>query len=184
MVGLIGEGKKHMTLNFKNEGDLIYLLGESKNDIGCSHYLAHYKKVSQSPAPYFNLNEEHALHQSVLAAINGKLIESAHDVSEGGLMVCLLESALSGNFGMQIESTRAGALRKDAFLFGEAQGRVVVSVNPKNKAAFESLMTQNKMSFECLGTVVKGDISVNGMAFGSIETYKNIHENSLEAQLS
>ncbi len=183
MVGLLGSGKKHMTLNFKNEGDSIYLLGENKNDIASSHYLAHYKKVNLSPAPYFNLDEEHILHKAVLAAINGGLIQSAHDISEGGLLTCLLESAFPNQLGFTIDSEKGKAMRRDAFLFGEAQGRVVVSVAKGAEAAFEAAM-QSLIAFEKIGTVANNTVSVNGIEFGAINTYLHTFENSLEEQLS
>lgn len=183
MVGLLGSGKKHMTLNFKNEGDSIYLLGENKNDIACSHYLAHYKKVNLSPAPYFNLDEEHNLHKAVLASINSGLIQSAHDISEGGLLTCLLESAFPNQLGFSIDSEKGKAMRRDAFLFGEAQGRVVVSVAKGAEAAFEEAM-QSLVPFEKIGTVEKNNVTVNGIAFGAINSYLHTFENSLEEQLS
>jgi len=182
MVGLITGGKKHMTMDFKQEGDSIYLLGDSKNDLGCSHYLSHFKKIAQSPAPYFNLEEEHQLHKTVLKAINSGLIQSAHDVSEGGLLTCLLESAMPNNFAFVVYSINAQSLRTDAFLFGEAQGRIVVSVAPQNEVAFEALV--QTIPFEKLGKVTKGDILVNQHSFGSLDSYKNIFENSLEEKLS
>jgi phosphoribosylformylglycinamidine synthase II len=182
MVGLLGSGKKHMTLNFKQAGDIIYQIGLSKNDLGCSHYLSHFKQVAQSPAPYFNLDEEHQLHQSVLKLINAGLIQSAHDVSEGGLLTCLLESAMPSNLSFEVAKT--SELRTDAFLFGEAQGRVVVSVSPSNQAAFEALLNGLNQGFEKLGTVSTGEVKVDGFSFGSLDNYKSIFENSLEEQLS
>lgn len=182
MVGLLGSGKKHMTLNFKQAGDIIYQIGLSKNDLGCSHYLSHFKQVAQSPAPYFNLDEEHQLHQSVLKLINAGLIQSAHDVSEGGLLTCLLESAMPSNLSFEVAKT--SELRTDAFLFGEAQGRVVVSVSPSNQAAFEALLSGLNQGFEKLGAVSTGEVKVDGFSFGSLDNYKSIFENSLEEQLS
>ncbi len=182
MVGLLGSGKKHMTLNFKQAGDIIYQIGLSKNDLGCSHYLSHFKQVAQSPAPYFNLDEEHQLHQSVLKLINAGLIQSAHDVSEGGLLTCLLESAMPSNLSFEVAKT--SELRTDAFLFGEAQGRVVVSVSPSNQAAFETLLSGLNQGFEKLGTVSTAEVKVDGFSFGSLDNYKSIFENSLEEQLS
>jgi phosphoribosylformylglycinamidine synthase len=171
-----------MTLNFKQAGDIIYQIGLSKNDLGCSHYLSHFKQVAQSPAPYFNLDEEHQLHQSVLKLINTGLIQSAHDVSEGGLLTCLLESAMPSNLSFEV--AKNSELRTDAFLFGEAQGRVVVSVSPSNQAAFETLLNGLNQGYEKLGTVSKGEVKVDGFSFGSLDNYKSIFENSLEEQLS
>ncbi|MDP1728199.1 MAG: phosphoribosylformylglycinamidine synthase subunit PurL [Bacteroidota bacterium] len=182
MVGIIEGRKKHMTLDFKNEGDLIYMLGISKNDIACSHYLAHYKKVAMSPAPYFNLEEEHKLHQDLLSLIHADLVQSAHDVSEGGLMIALMESAMAGNLGFSIITRND--IRLDSALFGEAQGRIVVSVNPVFCTAFEALVRESSIVCEILGKVTAGTIDVNGHEFGSLKNFSNTYDTALENYLS
>lgn len=183
MVGLIEGNKKHMTMDFKNAGDVIYMLGNSKNDIGSSHYLAHYYKVQYSPAPYFNLDEEYQLHKALLGLINGNHIESAHDCSEGGLFITLLESAMNKNLNFEIRNPKS-EIRNDAFLFGEAQGRVVISVKADNSPQVESFLNNLNMPFEKLGTVTENIIQVNGVEFGSVMDYKNIYETSLENKLA
>ncbi len=182
MVGLLPKGSKHMTLNFKQAGDVIVMLGQTKDDLGCSHYLAHYLKVAQSPAPWFDLDQEYNMQQAVLKLIGGGLIQSAHDVSEGGLMTCLLESAFVGNLGFEISQTANS--RCDAFLFGEAQGRVVVSVNPVQLADVESLLHRLNLSYEKLGTVTANGINVNGVDFGQVSEYSEIYNNSLGHKLA
>jgi phosphoribosylformylglycinamidine synthase len=183
MVGLIGDNKKHMTMDFKNAGDVIYMLGNSKNDIGSSHYLAHYHKVQYSPAPYFNLDEEHQLHKALLGLINGNHIESAHDVSEGGLFITLLESAMNRNLSFNIQHSTSN-IRLDSFLFGEAQGRVVVSVKANNCAQVEGYLNGLNMPFEKLGTVTENTIQVNGVDFGTTADFANIYNNSLAEKLA
>ncbi len=182
MVGLLPKGSKHMTLNFKQAGDVIVMLGQTQNDLGCSHYLAHYLKVAQSPAPWFDLDQEYNMQQAVLKLIGGGLIQSAHDVSEGGLMTCLLESAFVGNLGFEISQTANS--RCDAFLFGEAQGRVVVSVKAEKLADVESLLLSLNVSFEKLGKVSTEGIKVNGVDFGNTVDFANIYQNSLADSLA
>jgi phosphoribosylformylglycinamidine synthase len=182
MVGLLPKGSKHMTLNFKQAGDVIVMLGETQNDLGCSHYLAHHLKVAQSPAPWFDLDQEYNMQQAVLKLIGAGLIQSAHDVSEGGLMTCLLESSFTNNLGFEINQTPGS--RVDAFLFGEAQGRVVISVNASQLAAVESLLHSLNTSFEKLGTVSTNGIKVNGADFGSTVDFANIYQNSLADSLA
>jgi len=182
MVGLLPKGSKHMTLNFKQAGDALVMLGQTQNDLGCSHYLAHYLKVAQSPAPWFDLDQEYNMQQAVLKLIGGGLIQSAHDVSEGGLMTCLLEAAFDGNFGFDIQQTTVSRL--DAFLFGEAQGRVVVSVKAEKLAEVEKLLHSLNTSFENLGTVTANGIKVNGADFGNTGDFANIYQNSLADYLA
>ena len=179
MVGLITGNKKHMTLDFKSEGDVIYMIGESRNDISSSQYLVSQHGVQLSPAPHFNLDEEYNIQKAVQKLIEQNIILSAHDVSEGGLFISLLESAMVRNLGFEIGSRKL-EVRNDAFLFGEAQSRVVVSVNSSQIIAVENLMNKLNVKFEKLGTVTKGIIKVNDVDFGSVNEYKNLHETSLE----
>jgi phosphoribosylformylglycinamidine synthase II len=130
MVGILDDFTNRMTLNFKQAGDVILLIGKQQNDIGSSEYLHKLKKTEYSPAPYFDLDEELAVQQFVANIIKDKLIQSAHDISEGGLAITLLESGFTNNLGFSVSAT--STLRKDAYWFGEAQGRVVVSCTKQN----------------------------------------------------
>ncbi|MGI8583528.1 MAG: phosphoribosylformylglycinamidine synthase subunit PurL, partial [Chitinophagaceae bacterium] len=124
MVGLLDNIEDKMTLDFKTQGDVIYMLGESKSDINSSEYLHKILGVEFSPAPYFSLDEEFKLHQTIRGLIKNKLIQSAHDVSEGGLFITLTESSFHRDLGFKVNQHKT-AIRKDAYWFGEAQGRVV-----------------------------------------------------------
>ncbi len=115
---------------------MIYLLGKSRDDIGCSEYLHKICNVQFSPAPYFNLDEEFRLHETVSSLISKKIIQSAHDISEGGLFVTLAESAFPRSLGFEVAQQQSSKIRKDAFWFGEAQGRVVVTVKESDVKRF------------------------------------------------
>jgi phosphoribosylformylglycinamidine synthase len=181
MLGLVEDVNKRMTLNFKNEGDAIYLLGTSRNDINSSEYLVRYHKVEKSPAPYFNLEEEFHLQQVLQKVIQKQLIISAHDVSDGGLFVTLAESAFPNNLGFDIKTNKE--IRKDAYLFGESQSRVVVSVQPSQQKTFEQFLQQNNLPFENIGIVTKENFVVDGEDFGSVAEYKNSYNTALESNL-
>jgi len=183
MVGLISNNKPHMTMDFKNEGDAIFVIGKIRNDIASSHYLAHYRKVQYSPAPYFNLDEEHLLHKAVLGLINNNSIESAHDISEGGLFITLLESAMIRNLSFNI-NYNGTSLRNDSFLFGEAQGRVIVTVKEDKVNEVTNFLKSIKINFKNLGTVSNDEIMVNGFSFGKTSEYANIYNTSLEKKLA
>jgi phosphoribosylformylglycinamidine synthase len=177
MLGVLDDVKTKMTLDFKQVGDLIYLIGESQNDIASSQYLASYHKISASPAPYFNLDKEYEMHQVIKQLIRSELIQSAHDVADGGLYVALVESSMPNALGFDIESDEE--IRKDAFLFGEAQGRVVVSVTPENQEAFVELMATSETEFSLLGTVTRGEFKIDDEDFGSVVPVKNVFDNVL-----
>lgn len=183
MVGILENIEGRMSLNFKNEGDAIYLLGQSRNDIGSSEYLHKILGVEFSNCPHFDLDEEYKLQQSLLSLIGEKLIESAHDISEGGLLVTLLESAFTNNLGFKVTAANTD-IRKDAYWFGEAQSRVVVSVNPANSSAFEARLQEQNIVFEKLGTVSAGDIMVNTEDWGSVTGWKEKYDTAIENLLN
>jgi len=179
MVGLLENMEDKMTLGFKSAGDIIYVLGKQTSDINSSEYLYQVLGVSHSPVPHFELEEEFALQQLVAKAIGQKLVESANDISEGGLFVNLCESGFVHGLGFDI--TLNASIRKDALLFGEGQSRVVVSVSADKAAAFEALVQGT--DFEKIGVVSEGDVSVDGEDWGAIinwnETYNTAIENFL-----
>ncbi len=179
-IGMLGVMDDLSTLtrsDFRNEGDLIYLIGESKNDISSSQYLASFHKISTSPAPYFDLEKEYAMHQVMKQLIREKLLVSAHDVSDGGLYIALLESALPNSLGFSVETD--SEIRKDAFLFGEAQGRVVVSIKPENQEALVELIATSETEFSFLGTVTSGELKIDDADFGSIKEASAFYDNVL-----
>jgi phosphoribosylformylglycinamidine (FGAM) synthase-like enzyme len=177
MIGII-EDKKHITsLGFKEKGDLIYMIGENRNDISSSQYLVNIHGVQESTAPFFSLEEEYANQEQLKMLIRKGLLASAHDVSEGGLFVALMESAMTNELGFDITSD--SAIRRDAYLFGEAQSRVVVSVNPENEDAFIDLMMLNGVEFDLVGHVTKGAIRIDDIDWGLVGEYADIYNNAL-----
>jgi phosphoribosylformylglycinamidine synthase len=177
MLGVMDDVSTFTTLDFKKEGDLIYLIGDSQNCIASSQYLASFHKISKSPAPYFDLDKEYEMHQVIKALIKNKMIQSAHDVADGGLYIALLESAMPNNLGFDIASD--SEFRKDAFLFGEAQGRVVVSINPDQEENFIEFMATVDTDFTLLGIVTEGDLLIDEDHFGDVKTAKTANESVL-----
>ena len=181
MLGVLDDKNALMTSNFKAEGDLIYLIGESQNDIASSQYLASFHNITVAPAPYFDLEKEYDMHQVVKQLIKEQLIQSAHDVADGGLYIALLESAMPNGLGFEIESE--ADMRKDAFLFGEAQGRVVVSVKPEQQEAFIELLATSTTEFSLLGTVTSGALLVDEEPFGTVTDATSVYQNVLHGIL-
>ena len=183
-IGMIGivEDKKHITsIPFKKKGDLIYMIGENRNDISSSQYLVNIHGVEKSTVPFFSLEEEHSLQEQIKMIIRKELIESAHDISEGGIFVALMEKAMSSDLGFDI--TTDSAIRRDAYLFGESQSRVIVSVDPSSEEAFIDLMMLNGVEFDLVGHVTKGSIRIDDDEWGHVSEYKEIYDTSIEKQL-
>jgi len=179
MVGLLDDISNKMTLDFKNEGNVIYVLGRLNNDINCSEYLHKICGVDFSPAPYFNLDDEFVLHAKVGELISKKIIQSAHDISEGGLFVTLCESGFNRELGFSIITK--DNLRKDAFLFGESQGRVVVSVAIGDIKKFETIL--GDFPFEKIGVVSSGEMVIDGEFWGTIDWWKDKYDEAIESYL-
>jgi phosphoribosylformylglycinamidine synthase len=177
MLGIISDPSHHTTIDFKSEGDAIYMLGNSDNNLGSSEYLRVIHNIKYSSAPGFDLQEEFEIQKHVKKLIRQQLIRSAHDVSDGGLFTALLESAIAGNIGFNIETV--DTFRKDCFLFGESQSRVVVTIAPEMEDSLQNYLINNNVSFTKLGEVFGQDVIINEENFGSVAFWKNIHENTL-----
>ncbi|MFM7767570.1 MAG: AIR synthase-related protein, partial [Bacteroidota bacterium] len=181
MIGILPDKNKLMTLDFKTEGAIIFLIGTSKNDINSSEYLYSYLDVKNSPAPYLDLDEELAVQSLVRQLVSEQIIESAHDISDGGLFVCLMESAIHGGKGFSIETDED--IRKDAFLFGESQSRIMVSVNPDKLDEFIELVVASGVDFSNLGEVTGVESVIDGETFGSVSYFKDLYMNSISNRL-
>lgn len=177
MLGLMENKNHHTTLAFKEKGHMIYLVGRSRNDISSSEYLYSFHGVKASPAPYFDLEEEYKIQKAVMELIQRNLVQSANDVSDGGLFIALLECAMPRNLGFDITSD--AEVRTDAFLFGESQGRIVVTVSPSRETHFIDFMIENDIPFTTLGHVTKSEIRVDDVSFGFIADLKRTYDNAL-----
>ncbi len=181
MLGVLREKNNQMTIPFKNKGNMIYLVGKSVNDIASSEYLVHYHGIEKSPPPYFDLEEEVRMQQVVKDLIRFSLVRSAHDVSEGGLFISLFESGMYHGLGFDI--TTDAEVRKDAFLFGEAQGRVVVTVSETRETEFIDFMVKSGVPFFALGHVTKGEIRIDDISYGFICDLKKLYDRAIEKNL-
>ena len=183
-IGMIGTMKhidNKMTLHFKNEGDFIYLLGDTKNDLNSSQYLVQIHGIENSSVPYFNLDEEFKLQQTLHGLNEKKLVQSMHDISEGGLFIALLESAMSGNKGFEI--CYGTELREDVILFGESQSRVIISIQPEQKDAFENFITNANIPFSHIGKVTKDTIQIKSDNWGKVAAWAELYNSAIEKEI-
>jgi phosphoribosylformylglycinamidine synthase len=181
MIGVVENKDDLMTLDFKQKGDLIFLLGDIVEDIASSEYLFSYHKIQASPAPHFDLEKEFELHQALKGLITSKLINAAHDCSDGGLFITLSEMSFPRGLGFDIVSD--SEVREDAFLFGESQGRVVVTLPEDKEEDFIEYMIATGVNFTLLGHVTKGKFVVDDEHFGFCNEIKDIFDNALGQKL-
>ena len=181
MIGVLADKSKLMTLDFKQKGDLIFILGDTVEDISSSEYLSSYHKIQASPAPYFDLEKEYALHQAIKGLINNSLVNAIHDCSDGGLFVTLAEMSFPRGLGFDIVTD--SEIREDAFLFGESQGRAVVTLTEDQEESFIEYMLSTGVNFTLLGHVTKGKFVIDDEHYGFCHEAKDIFDNALAMKL-
>jgi phosphoribosylformylglycinamidine synthase len=181
MLGILEDPSMKMTLDFKKEGDLIYLIGQAVNDIASSEYVYSYKKIKATPAPNFNLETEQKVQKSIAGLIGARLIQSAHDVSDGGLLITLAESSFPRKLGFSVQAN--ADIRRDAYWYGEAQSRVVVSIDARNKAKFEIFLNQNTQEFACIGEVKGTEMIVDNQVISTLTKAYDSYHTALETAL-
>jgi len=178
MIGILEDKNHHMTISFKNKGNIIFLIGQSKEDISSSEYLYSCHSIKKSPVPWFNLDMEYKVQATVHELIQKNYVCSVHTVSKGGMFISLVESGM--RFGLGFDIITDTDIRTDAFLFGESQGRVIVSITPNKEDHFIDFMMKKEIPFLALGHVTKGEMRVDDISFGFIDDAKREYENSLE----
>ncbi len=168
MLGIVEDVDAHTTTSdFKSEGDAIFLLSPagwtSTGGIEGSEYLSSILGRTTGDAPHLELDEELAVHAAMLALIQHGCVESAHDVSDGGLAVCLAESCIHNGLGANVQLSNAMGGRLDVLLFGEAQSRIVCSVpsDPDLLERVADLASANGVQATRIGTVGGNSLSVS-----------------------
>lgn len=160
MVGLVHDTDHITTQGFKNEGDVVLLLGDTYGELGGSEFQAVVHGVTEGRPPQLDLNKEKSLINAVLKATQSGLVQSAHDLSEGGLAVALAESCISGGLGAQVE-LHASDLRADIALFSESQSRILLSASPNQADELEQLIIQHGVPVRVIGRVEGKDLVIH-----------------------
>ncbi|MBX3043984.1 MAG: phosphoribosylformylglycinamidine synthase subunit PurL [Candidatus Kapabacteria bacterium] len=175
MLGIIESLDDIMTYEFKKEGDIIALVGFENCEVGGSEYLKLYAGEVTGNAPQLNIENELSLQKVILAAIKSKLINSAHDISEGGLGICLAEKAIAGNIGCTVNLSDLTVGR----IFGESQSRVVVTLDKSNQVELSKICEANNVPVEIIGQVGGEFVSIEGYTKLSLDEIKNLYENAI-----
>ncbi|MDO8658385.1 MAG: phosphoribosylformylglycinamidine synthase subunit PurL [Candidatus Levybacteria bacterium] len=176
-IGIIDDIFKTVSIDAKFAGDLIYVLGETNEEMGGSEYLG-LIKYRDSEVPKVDASKNIKLYKAFYNCVNKNLIASSISINRGGLGVSLLKMAMSGMLGIEIslEKLKGNAKRPDFALFSENQGRIIVTVSPKNKTSFEKEMKEQ--NFSLIGKVTENNfILIKG------RNGKNIIKTDLESAL-
>ncbi len=184
MLGLIEKLDNITTADFKNAGDVIYQIGEDKEEVGGSEYLYSYFDLVEGDAPDIDLEKEKNIQKFLLSAIDSGFINSAHDVSEGGIAVALAECCIINDekpIGAKVEIPVKS--RIDFSLFSETQSRIIVTV-PANKAnQFEKYAGEKNIPVVKLGTTGGDSLKINGVIDVSLEKLKELYYNTIPGKM-
>ncbi|MDO9585094.1 MAG: AIR synthase-related protein, partial [Syntrophales bacterium] len=164
VIGRMGDVRKAVTMDVKEAGHLVYVLGMTCAEMGASEWYALHGAVGNT-VPKVRVKEARTLYNALHRAIEAGCVASCHDCSDGGLGVALAECAFAGGLGMMIDLTRvpaSGIDRDDTLLFSESQSRFVVTVIPEDGEKFEEMM--KGCAAAQVGTVLaEGLLMINGL---------------------
>jgi phosphoribosylformylglycinamidine synthase len=182
VIGMLGviEDMKHITTQwFKDNGDLIVLLGENKESLDGSEYLkVIHKKISGSPK--IDLDVEKRIQEVCLEGIKKGLIKSAHDCSEGGLAVALTECCVTAPEPVGAKVNLKDKVRPDCLLFGESQSRVLITVDRNDLDQLEKIAEGKSVPLALLGEVGGRKLSINNWIDLPVDEIKNLYNCLLE----
>lgn len=187
MVGILEDIEKRIPSFFQHEGDLIFLLGDSANELGGSAYLSLIHGVKKGLPPRLDLEKEMRLQKFFVEAARNGILRSAHDLSEGGLAVALTESCFGTRpIGARISNLELfdHKLRKDALLFGETQSRVLVSASPAEKEAVIRLTQNHGVPVYQIGVVGGDSILIEDELQLSVKEALSIWRNAIPRRIN
>ena len=161
MVGVIGDIDHVTRMAFRDPGDVILQLGDNTNELGGSEYLYHFHDLVAGPPPAVDLFLERSLQQAVLAAIRGGVVKSAHDCAEGGIAIALAECAVGGECAVGFEVTLKDSIPAVPLLFGEAQGRILLSCAPEDADDLVELIREYSVPVRRIGTVTEAEAGLS-----------------------
>ncbi|KAB3534447.1 phosphoribosylformylglycinamidine synthase subunit PurL [Alkaliphilus pronyensis] len=159
MVGVIDDVEKTCSMDFKAVGDIILQIGETKPEIGGSEYLSAIHNMETGEIPFVNIAREIKAHKAILESIDRGLLESAHDISEGGIAVGLAECCMGKGIGARVNLETS--LRSDFELFSESQSRFLVAIKPENLQKVIDIFTEFKVPFKPVGETSGDSLNIN-----------------------
>jgi phosphoribosylformylglycinamidine synthase len=163
MVGLITDVEKHVTQWFKDDGDVIVLLGETREELGGSEYMKQVHGIVAGEPPKIDLDAESNLVRALLDASDRGILKSAHDLSEGGIALSLAESCFTPENTVCITVELSGTIRGDALLFSESQARALVSLDDKNAGILKTITESNNVPMRVIGRVGGTGFLIKGL---------------------
>lgn len=181
MLGMIDNLENICQAGFKKEGDFVYILGKNRAELGGSEIVKLFLGDTIGKCPQFDLEEEKKLQETVIKGIQNKIINSAHDCSEGGLSICLAEKSIlsDDNLGadLKIDNLSFGSL------FGETQSRIIISVSPAKEIELKNLCDRYGIYYDKLGVVIKNKFKIENVLETTVDDLRNVYERAIPGYL-
>lgn len=183
MVGILEDIEKRIPSFFQGEGRQVYLIGDTLNELGATHYLMAYHGLKKGLPPRLDLDKEAQLYELLLACAEDQIVESFHDLSDGGFAVALAECCFLNNIGVAVTGTKEYCetrdIRMDAFLFGETQSRVIASVAKSKAKQFETMAQEKRVPVLNIGITGGDAVVIDDVVSLSVAELKDVFENTL-----
>lgn len=179
MLGIVESVERDTTTaGFKNEGDVVFYIGAPRKGIGASEYLSWCHKITSGDAPELDLEFEKRLQKALLGLIQTGIVQSAHDLSDGGLAISLVESAIFGNIGVTVNMDQLGGETLDT-LFSEAQSGVIVSISAANATMASNWFEKADVPCFKLGNVGGDTVAIGNVPAMRVSDLKSIYETAI-----
>jgi phosphoribosylformylglycinamidine synthase subunit PurL len=185
MLGLISDVKHITTSYFKDEEDVVILIGENKNELGGSEYLNTIHKLVKGKPPAIDLDYEKRVQSICLKAIKKNIIKSAHDIADGGLAVALAECCIMNTkkpIGAEINLD--DDFRADALLFGETQSRIIISMEEKNYEILQNIAEYYGVKVSFIGRVGGNKLQINDFISCDLDQLSGLYYNTISVLMN
>jgi phosphoribosylformylglycinamidine (FGAM) synthase-like enzyme len=180
MIGLVEDLKHITTMWFKEDGDLIVLLGENGEELGASEYLKVVYGLTKGEIPELDLEKEKKVQVACLEMIRAGIVKSAHDCAEGGITAALAECCITSPDQRGARVRLEDKIRADALLFGESQSRILITVKPEDEVFLEGIAKKHRIPYCKLGKVEGHSLNIEGMIDLPVSKLAEAYEGAIE----
>ena len=182
-VGLIKNYKNMITMDFKEIGNLVLIIGKTEGHIDQSLFARTILDEKNGPPPEINLFNEKNNGESLLSLIDKNYIKSAHDISLGGLITAICKMCIKGNKGIKFQKSKR-LMNEIEYFFSEDQGRYIIEINPKDLKEVVKILDKNSVHHEDLGTIIENEMIINEKSKVTIDELKSYNNNWLNKYMS
>ena len=185
MVGLLPKVERVITPWFKAAGDIVVLLGRTREELGGSEYLKFIHNTVKGTPPWIDLKLEQAIQNCCIEAIDSGILRSAHDISDGGLAVALAECCVGGpDKPLGVRTEMREMIRGDALLFSESQSRILVSIEEKDLSQLQEIASRHAVPLQVIGAVGGSRFSIQPILQLPVDELQMIWSSALGDRLN